>query len=176
MRIALLRFAGFRTAAAETFARESSPSPAREVRWQLHRPPRGPVLMLDIDGVLHPGQSGTLIYLPMLETWLREQPAVDVVVSSNWRETHTLDELRGFFSADLRPRVIGCTPVLPDARREDEILFAVREYGIRTWAALDDRPQQFPATAHSHLVATEYLDGITAHSLLRLTTLLGAHA
>jgi hypothetical protein len=25
---------------------------------------RGPVLMLDIDGVLHPGQSGTLIYLP----------------------------------------------------------------------------------------------------------------
>lgn len=26
--------------------------------------------MLDIDGVLHPGQSGTLIYLPLLETWL----------------------------------------------------------------------------------------------------------
>lgn len=163
MLTALLRFVGFRPTAAAA-------------RWQLQRPPRGPVLMLDIDGVLHPGQSGTLIYLPMLETWLREHPVVDVVISSNWRETHTLDGLRGFFSVDLRPRVIGCTPVLPDAHREDEILFAAREYGITTWAALDDRAQEFPATAASHLVATEYLDGITAHSLLRLTTLLGTPA
>lgn len=172
----LLLFVGFRKPAPLTFARESAPEPARPSRWQLQRAPRGAVLMLDIDGVLHPGQSGSLIYLPMLETWLREQPGVDVVISSNWRETHTLDELRGFFSDDLRPRVIGCTPILPDARREDEILFAVREYGIAKWAAIDDRTQEFPATAATNLVATDYLDGITAHSLARLTTLLGTSA
>jgi hypothetical protein len=66
-----------------------------------------------------------------------------VVISSNWRETHTLDELRNFFSIELRERVIGCTPVLPDCTRLDEILCVVREYGVTQWAALDDRVQNF---------------------------------
>ncbi|MDF6623942.1 HAD domain-containing protein, partial [Escherichia coli] len=124
---ALLRFVGIRPTVAPTFARESLPVNPRAPRWALQRAPRGPVLMLDIDGVLHPGQSGTLIYLPLLETWLRAHPDVDVVISSNWRETHTLDELRNFFSIELRERVIGCTPVLPDCTRLDEILCVVRE-------------------------------------------------
>ena len=94
MMSALLRFVGIRPTVAPTFARESLPATQRATRWALQRAPRGPVLMLDIDGVLHPGQSGTLIYLPLLETWLRAHPDVDVVISSNWRETHTLDELR----------------------------------------------------------------------------------
>ncbi len=160
---ALLRFVGIRPTTAPTFARESLPA----TRLALQRAPRGPVLMLDIDGVLHPGQSGTLIYLPLLETWLRAHPDVDVVISSNWRETHTLDELRNFFSIELRERVIGCTPVLPNSTRLDEILFVVREYGITQWAALDDRVQDFPDARR--LVATEYLDGITGDSLLQLT-------
>lgn len=167
MLTALLRFVGVCPAADSTFARESLPAAPRASRWALLRAPRGPVLMLDIDGVLHPGQSGTLIYLPLLETWLRTHPDVDVVISSNWRETHTLDELRNFFSIELRERVIGCTPVLPDSTRLDEILLVVREYGITQWAALDDRVQEFPDA--SRLVATEYLDGITGESLLQLT-------
>lgn len=167
MLTALLRFVGIRPAVDSTFARESLPAAPRASRWALQRAPRGPVLMLDIDGVLHPGQSGTLIYLPLLETWLRAHSDVDVVISSNWRETHTLDELRNFFSIELRERVIGCTPVLPDSTRLDEILLVVREYGITQWAALDDCVQEFPDA--SRLVATEYLDGITGASLLQLT-------
>lgn len=57
------------------------------------------------------------------------------MISSNWRETHTLNELRNFFSIELRERVIGCTPVLPDCTRLDEILCVVREYGVTQWAA-----------------------------------------
>lgn len=174
MMSALLRFIGIRPAGAPTFARESLPATPRAPRWALERAPRGPVLMLDIDGVLHPGQSGTLIYLPLLETWLRAHPDVDVVISSNWRETHALDELRNFFSIELRERVIGCTPVLPNSTRLDEILFVVREYGITQWAALDDRVQEFPDTRR--LVATEYLDGITGDSLLQLTRVMWAAA
>ena len=174
MLTALLRFVGFRQSSASTLARESLPDAPRRPRWQLQRAPRGPVLMLDIDGVLHPGQSGTLIYLPLLETWLLAHPAVDVVISSNWRETHTLDELRAFFSIELRERVIGCTPVLPDSTRLDEILLVVRKYDITQWAALDDRVQEFPDA--SRLVATEYLDGITEDSLIQLTRLLWVRA
>ncbi len=164
---ALLRFFGIRPTLAPIFACESLPANPHAQRWWLQRAPRGPVLMLDIDGVLHPGQSGTLIYLPLLETWLREHADVDVVISSNWRETHTLDELRGLFSMELRERVIGCTPVLPDCTRLDEILCVVREYGVTHWAALDDRVQDFPDTRR--LVATECLDGLTGESLLQLS-------
>jgi hypothetical protein len=148
------------------FARESAQGTPN---GRLLRPPRGPVLMLDIDGVLHPAQAGTLIYLPSLERWLREQPLVDVVIASNWRDTHTLDELRAFFSPELRWRVIGTTPNMPDATREDEILALVDEHDICCWVAVDDRPQEFPRTASTHLVATEYFDGITAQTLVQLS-------
>ncbi len=139
---------------------------------QLTRLPRGPVLMLDFDGVLHRAQTGTLRRLPALEAWLREHPHIDIVVSSNWRDTHTLPELRDYFSPDLQPRVIGTTPNIDNARREEEILALVREYGITCWAALDDQPQGFPRTADSNLAATEYYEGITEQSLRRLTSLL----
>jgi hypothetical protein len=109
--------------------------------------------MLDIDGVLHTGQSGTLIYLPLLGTWLRANPDADVVISSNWCETHTVDELRNFFSIELCERVIGCAPVLPDCTKLHEILCVVRDYGVTQWATLDDRVQEFPDTRR--LVATD---------------------
>lgn len=134
----------------------------------LMRPARGPVLMLDVDGVLHPGQSGSLCYLPLLEEWLRENPVVDVVISSNWRDSHTFDELLSLFSADLQERVIGTTPNIEDGYREDEILALVRKYSIAHWAALDDREQEFPTAGHDHLVATEYLYGLKTQHLERL--------
>lgn len=36
--------------------------------------------MLDIDGVLHSFQSGTLVLLPVFEEWLRQWPSVRVVI------------------------------------------------------------------------------------------------
>jgi hypothetical protein len=128
--------------------------------------------MLDFDGVLHRAQTGTLRRLPALEAWLREFPQVDVVISSNWRDTHALPDLCAYFSADLQPRVIGTTPNIEGARREDEILALVREYGITCWAALDDQPEGFPRTAETNLAATEYYDGLTNLSLRRLSLLL----
>lgn len=159
--------------APASFACESAPTMRN---GRLLRPARGPVLMLDFDGVLHPAQSGSLIYLGELEDWLRCYPQVDVVISSIWRDSHTLEQLRAYFSDDIQPRVIGTTPNLEDGNREDEILALVQQYGITCWAALDDRAQEFPRTAGRHLVATEYFDGITAHSLARLVHTLGLAA
>lgn len=63
--------------------RSSSPAERerKAARWHaantyLREIVTGPVLMLDIDGVLHFGQSGKLNKLPMLQAWLREHPQV----------------------------------------------------------------------------------------------------
>lgn len=156
-----------------TFAGESAADgrPSRRPGTLTHRPPRR-VLMLDIDGVLHPGQSGSLLYRPMLEEWLRRYSEVDLVVASNWRETHTLTELQGLFAADLQARVIGVTPVIDGAYREDEILDFVHEHGIEIWAAVDDREAEYPTTASMHLAKTEPIDGLTSLTLTRLAWLL----
>src|SRR5438128_5315956 len=73
------------------------------------------ILFLDFDGVLH--RFGDRIadycrFLPRLEAVLRDYPDVKIVVSSDWRKHHTLEELKGFFSADIGKRVIGVTPSL----------------------------------------------------------------
>lgn len=151
----------------------AAPSKSQEQQEQrlLRRPPSGPVLFLDIDGVLHPGQSGTRVLLPLLERWLLANPSVEVVISSNWRETHTQRELDELFSQELRRRVLGGTPVLEGELRLDEILCVVREYGIARWAAVDDYTPEFPDTRR--LVATQYQQGLTPQSLQQLSALLG---
>ena len=73
----------------------------------------GCILFLDFDGVTHPdpcdaGQHFT--QLPLIEEVLRPYPACKIVISSSWRVVHPLNEMRKFFAADMRPRVIGVTP------------------------------------------------------------------
>ena len=123
------------------------------------------ILALDFDGVLHPVTTTTepkFCRLDLLERWLRERPTVDVVISSSWREVHSLDFMQSFFADDLQPRVIGATPLAhrllgpswfgSDAERA--VAIGERQYEIeqwnaesdapaRPWAALDDDPSLF---------------------------------
>lgn len=162
-----------------TFARESlavlPPSPPlterRPINGVLDRAPARRVLMLDIDGVLHPAQAGSLIYMPLLADWLRKHGGVDVVISSNWKDTHTLAQLKAMFPGDLQERVIGTTPDCR-GRREDQILELVERHDIELWAAVDDREDGFPTTAAMHLAKTEYFDGLNASTFTRLAWIL----
>lgn len=72
------------------------------------------IIFLDFDGVLHPDGVGLFSRLPLLESFLSRMPEAEIVVSSTWREDHTLDELRQFFSPELRQRISGVTPSLDD--------------------------------------------------------------
>ncbi|MEN9544451.1 MAG: hypothetical protein RLZZ598_1284 [Pseudomonadota bacterium] len=72
-----------------------------------------PLLFLGFDGVLHPKPCERERYLekaPLFEEWLRSHPAVDIVITSGWRCSHSLDRLAAKFSEDLRARFIGTTP------------------------------------------------------------------
>ena len=83
------------------------------------------ILFLDIDGVLHPliprkdrpaSEAALLSYLPRLAGVLFEHPDIRIVISSTWRVTRTLDQLRTLFPLPLQHRLIGVTPALDEAR------------------------------------------------------------
>jgi hypothetical protein len=109
------------------------------------------LLFLDFDGVLHIGDSGTLRYMPNLIRVLKLFPEYEVVVSSTWRTSHTLDELRTFFPINLRARIRGVTPMHPYAckyQRYYEILDYLNTIGhdvMVNWVAIDDCPEDFPS-------------------------------
>lgn len=114
------------------------------------------ILFLDIDGVLHPvtaPDTALLSRLPLLEAWLGSRPDVEVVVSSSWRLSHSLEQLKACFSPDLGDRLIGVTdlhwrhvyeetgevPLTTQHERELEVRrWLSRNGGTRPWAALDD--------------------------------------
>lgn len=104
------------------------------------------LLFLDFDGVLHPFHrpSGVFSLLPYFEHAMRSLPHVDIVISSAWRETHGVDELRALFSPDIAQRIIDVTPVLDLLEhqyvRETEIAVWRRKAGREHeyWAAIDD--------------------------------------
>ena len=120
----------------------------------------GCVLFLDFDGVTHPEpglKDDEFCFLPLIEDVLREHREVDIVISSSWRTEFNLNELRGFFSDDIAPRVVGVTPSnkqpthdwLPASsgchERESECESWMRKNRpwSTPWIALDDRAHWF---------------------------------
>jgi hypothetical protein len=145
------------------------------------------LLMLDFDGVLHPEGGTHFSRLPMLEHWLRAHPDVDVVITSAWREHESLSQLQAYFSEDLRPRIIGVTPMyhrldgrdrswdqaneIPTTPRQREVEIRRWVYDsadrTRPWVALDDQASLFhPATVQ--LVLTRPKVGLTTKNLEEL--------
>ena len=113
------------------------------------------ILFLDFDGVMHPvNQTNLFCREEHLARVLRDFPGVEVVISSSWRETHTLKNMLTFFLTDMRSRIVGVTPVIEIRDAVDMPGVRLREINKyrtdtgnqhRRWAALDDDPGIFPA-------------------------------
>lgn len=114
------------------------------------------ILFLDLDGVMHPvNQTDPFSRADHLARVLCDFPSVEIVISSAWRKTHTLEKIRSFFPATLQGRIVGVTPefqtgdadtsAVPGARFH-EIQSYLAETGKhnRRWIALDDDPDYFP--------------------------------
>jgi len=130
------------------------------------------VLFLDFDGVLHPRTSGTCRHLASLEAVLRRAPHVQVVVSSTWKHQNSLQDLRGWFSADIQERVIDVTPDLAQGKgsRQQEIQAWLKRHPTLRWLALDDEPGLFEPNC-PWLYLTQTATGLTAADLLALEAL-----
>lgn len=118
----------------------------------------GVPIFLDFDGALHPyfpafdeGDPAAHHFCdaPAFEAVLRQCPQAYVVISSTWRRGRTLDHLRTKFSEDIRPRIVGVTPVLPDSHgegvRQREVEAWLEQAGCPAapWVAVDDDPSGF---------------------------------
>ncbi|OYQ41396.1 hypothetical protein CHU94_09985 [Rhodoferax sp. TH121] len=140
------------------------------------------ILFLDFDGVMHPEfchESKHFVHQDNFETVMRAAPHVDLVISSTWRHKRSLDELKALFTADVRARIVGATPLyaqldeVPDTlqgyEREAECRAWLRQHGraAQEWLAVDDRSWNFrPFNPNVFLVDGEV--GLDADSAAKL--------
>lgn len=132
-----------------------------------------PIVFLDIDGVARPnsrpndyrlnGQNVALLNLAF------DVLDADVVISSNWRLTHSLD----FFNEYFDGRVIGKTRDLEykgfEITRWEEILDFMKNHIGRNYYILDDQDYHFPRSV-SQLIICNELNGFTLNEFDRLVT------
>lgn len=149
------------------------------------------ILFLDFDGVMHPFGCECdryFCHLDALEAWLRRRPCLDIVISSSWREVHPFDEMRSYFSVDLRGRILGATPILkrdtweqyggepqpPRFERELEVSRWLAASGElrRPWAALDDQAWLFKPS-NPRVVLCDSRVGLTQRELDQVGMILG---
>ncbi len=144
------------------------------------------IIFLDFDGVLHPepcfDDNKLFCSLPKFEGILRDFPRIQVVISSTWRESRTLEVLREFFSAEYRHRIIGVTPVWHQHSELFDIIGYQRQTEIEAWLrsssepwspwiAIDDKSYLF-RPFQPNLIKTESTIGIDESVEMRLRTLL----
>ena len=145
------------------------------------------LLMLDIDGVLHPASGQPRFSrLDVFEGWLRRRPSVDVVVASIWRARRSLKELAALFSDDLRARIVGVTPLIgaelweapPQYQRQAEVKAWLQENAPsdgswNRWAALDDQPWLYHPFMPQVVAIRNSAIGVTESELAQLDSVLG---
>jgi len=133
------------------------------------------ILFLDFDGVLHPDPPSSTEPLfcraLLLQEWLTQNPQVSVVISSTWRLTRTLEELRQYFPA-WGDRIVGVTPDIPheefQRQHECETWMRVHSKPWVPWLALDDRAWNF-RPFEKRLILTERKTGLTGEDQCRLS-------
>lgn len=143
------------------------------------------LLFLDFDGVLHPlnarGKRRFCRRLLLEEVLVADRRAeTRVVISSAWRALYPVEQLRRIFCPALRPRILGCTPVIgddaPHARGREIRGWLGAHARDERWLALDDDREGFAGPDHERVVFTDPAEGLTAHDAARLCRLLGQAA
>ncbi|MDH6504812.1 HAD domain-containing protein [Polynucleobacter sphagniphilus] len=106
------------------------------------------LLFLDFDGVLHPTHfagEDPFNRVHLLEETL-EGSNIEIVISSSWRFTHSLEKLQKLLPNLISSLVIGVTgpPVIGKHPRYQEIVNFLQSHGVSNWKALDDSYWEFP--------------------------------
>nr|MDP2191459.1 HAD domain-containing protein [Rhodoferax sp.] len=126
------------------------------------------ILFLDSDGVLHPDGVGTDLEFCQLDNFegvMREFPQVRIVVSSTWRLSESVEELRRHFSADIQERIVGVTPRVGNhdsvrGQRQRECEAWIRENSPDVpWLALDDWARYFDEGCENLVLIPHVYDG-----------------
>jgi hypothetical protein len=73
------------------------------------------IIFLDFDGVLHGSISPKFFAnTQLLAKFLEPYPFVQIVLSTSWRESYSIDRIKEECIPELASRVIGVTPIFKD--------------------------------------------------------------
>lgn len=133
------------------------------------------IIFLDFDGVLHGYGDSLFASLPRFESVMRKHLFVYVVLSTSWRTVYPLSGLLNLFSADLRERILGVTPVIDEGstlfpyRRYQEVLLYLRNKGLKwmPWIAIEDDRGCYPLGL-SNILWCDPDYGLTEKSVITL--------
>lgn len=85
-----------------------------------------------------------------------------MVISSSWRLTYNIEELREYFEEPYQHRVIGVTPFSENGNRDAEILMYLLENPSNLFLAIDDEDKLFKTKpSWLHLVPSG--EGLNTH-------------
>lgn len=154
------------------------------------------VLFLDIDGVLHPEvcqPHDRFCFAPAFCEIIQSidpQGTLPIVITSMWRHTHTIDELRSNFSETVAPQIAGVTSnfanIDPEriealtmkmnamsgvssrpAYRQIEVMDWMADHAPNgNWMAIDDRAEYFEEECRHLFVVTLNNDAKVANCTL----------
>lgn len=142
------------------------------------------ILFLDFDGVLHPFpvKLGDKTFCAVDSLWkiLEAQRSLSVVITSTWREQHSVQELVSLLSLNggesFRDRFVGVTPSLendaeyiPGVRqREIELWLSQNEHSDTPYFILDDIADYFDSDC-KNLYLVDGTTGLTDHDVEKLS-------
>ncbi|MGN8064534.1 HAD domain-containing protein [Ralstonia sp. 22111] len=136
-------------------AQKNTSRPAQELRSTT------PTLFVDFDGTLHVGHAlldtttgevtldtgrPLLEFAPLLVEMLKPYPEVEIVLTTSWLETLTLDQIISYLPEELARRVVGTTygikPRLGYVLDGSERTYVITSYAygksLKNWLAIDD--------------------------------------
>lgn len=129
------------------------------------------ILFVDFDGVLWPRATEIPVRQELLVEFFDKHPDARIVISSNWRFQHQLEELVWYFPKEIHSKIIGTLDLRDEGggpARQEAIKRWLRECKEPvTWAVLDDTPGLFQLN-YSRLVLTDRTRGFTAEDLLKV--------
>lgn len=141
------------------------------------------VIVLDADGVLHPGDvrllpgglpefgpglNGHLFeHTGLLADMLKPHRDVHLLLSTSWVQVFGYQQTLSMLPGELRLRVIGSCfdparhgPGYSQVARGYQVLEEVRRRGLVTWVGLDDDDRGWPEEIADHLIRTDPVLGL----------------
>jgi HAD domain in Swiss Army Knife RNA repair proteins len=133
------------------------------------------ILFLDFDGVLHPlnsNRENLFCNVHYLEKSL-EVASCKIVITSNWRLTHSVDTMRELLPKKIGELIIGATDI---AAAADHQRFVEIQSYLHThidsspvdWRAIDDTPHDFPSECENLIYCDPY-SGMSCREQILIT-------
>lgn len=121
------------------------------------------LIFLDIDGVLHPNQNGSLVKEPLLQGIVSKGVPLRYVLSSSWRLTNSLETLKQDLPT-IADSLIGVTPEIRHGYRDEEIAAYLKKatsvLNVVGYLVVDDDLSMF-RTMPANLYLTNRKIGLT---------------